>query len=95
MYLGSGLGPSEWEPWSGNYSVYMTVWTNAHVGQFTEPGWTILGVEGEIPGILGVEGQIPGILGGMKRWSGRLALGYWEGVLGCIGVVLGGFLDGS
>ena len=23
MYLGSGLGPSAWEPWSGNYSVYL------------------------------------------------------------------------
>ena len=46
MYLGSGLGPSAWEPWSGNYSVYMTVWTSAHVGQFTEPGWRYLGGEG-------------------------------------------------
>ena len=45
-FLGSGLGPSAWEPWSGNYSVYMTVWTNAHVGQFSEPGWRYLGGEG-------------------------------------------------
>ena len=46
MYLGSGLGPSAWEPWSGNYSVYMTVWTSAHVCQFSEPGWNYLGGEG-------------------------------------------------
>ena len=24
----------------------MTVWTNAHVGQFTDPGWFYLGGEG-------------------------------------------------
>ena len=52
MYLGSGLGPSAWEPWSGNYSVYMTVWTSAHVGQFSEPGWYYVGGEGSglLPG---------------------------------------------
>lgn len=52
MYLGSGLGPSAWEPWSGNYSLYMTIWTNAHVGQFSEPGWSYVGGEGSglLPG---------------------------------------------
>ena len=52
MYLGSGLGPSSWEPWSGNYSLYPSIWTNAHVGQFSEPGWRYLGGEGSglLPG---------------------------------------------
>ncbi len=27
------------EPWSGNYSVGKSLWVNAHVAQFTQPGW--------------------------------------------------------
>ena len=52
MYLGSGLGPSSWEPWGGNYSVFPTVWTNAHVGQFADPGWVYIGGKGSglLPG---------------------------------------------
>ena len=27
------------EPWSGSYSVGKSLWVNAHVAQFTQPGW--------------------------------------------------------
>lgn len=61
MYLGAGVGPTAWEPWGGNYSVGDAVWTHAHVGQFTEPGWVYLGGSGTglLPGGGSYTGMVP------------------------------------
>jgi len=41
-YFGNGLMYA-FEPWSGNYTVPPTIWTSAHVTQFSAPGWFYLG----------------------------------------------------
>jgi len=40
-FAGDGLMLAE-EPWSGHYEVGKSIWTTAHYGQFTQPGWQFI-----------------------------------------------------
>lgn len=40
-YYGNGLMYA-YEPWSANYTINGPIWTSAHWGQFTKPGWRFL-----------------------------------------------------
>lgn len=40
-FAGDGLMLAE-QPWSGNYTVGLSIWAMAHYGQFTQPGWQFI-----------------------------------------------------